>query len=188
VELISYNISVCVLKFLFLCLVSIYYVQDTLENVSHDLKCIFKTGYYHFVSTTSDGRNSIQLRLDYQAESATKRQPRVLRQDSTSAGLMLDELKPELEDPSQPDKTETLHIVLEQWGSEQITDFVRKLGFVESKEDEEQIHHFLVLNEVLSCYCLSSCFVVLDYCRYSTAEWGIVNSEAHLHPFLADCS
>ena len=121
-------------------------IQDTLENVSHDLKCIFKTGYYHFMSTTSDGRNSIQLRLDYQAESAMKRQPRVLRQGSTSAELMLDEVKPEVEVPSQPDKTETL---LEQWGSEQITDFVRKLGFVESKEDEEQIHYFLVLNEVL---------------------------------------
>ena len=101
------------------------------------------------MSTTSDGRNSIQPRLDYQAESATKRQPRVFRQDSTSAGLMLDEVKPELEGPSQPDKTETMQMVLEQWGSEQITDFVRKLGFLESKEDEEQIHHFIVLNEVL---------------------------------------
>lgn len=116
--------------------------------------------------TTSDGRNSIQLRLDYQAESATKRQPRVLRQDSTSAGLMLDEVEPELEGPSQPDKTETQQMVLDQWGSEQITDFVRKLGFVESKEDEDQIHHFIVLNEVLVplhhiiTLCLSSCYVV----------------------------
>ena len=99
--------------------------------------------------TTSDGRNSIQLRLDYQAESATKRQPRVLRQDSTSAGLMLDEVEPELEGTSQPDKTETQQMVLEQWGSEQITDFVRKLGFVESKEDEKRIQDFLLLNEVL---------------------------------------
>ena len=117
--------------------------------------------------TTSDGRNSIQLRLDYQVESATKRQPRVLRQDSTSAGLVLDEVKPEVEDLSQPDKTEALQMVLEQWGSEQITDFVRKLGFVESKDDEEQIHHFLVLNEVLVqshhviTLCLSSCYVVV---------------------------
>ena len=127
-------------------------IQDTLENVSHDLKCIFKTGYYHFVSTTSDGRNSIQLRLDYQVESATKRQPRVVQQDSTSAGLVLDH---KVEDPSQPDKMETLQTVLERWGSEQITDFVRKLGFVESNDDEEQIHHFLILNEVgtvSSCY------------------------------------
>ena len=115
------------------------------------------------MSTTSDGRNSIQLRLDYQVESATKRQPRVLRQDSTSTGLVLDD---EVEDPSQPDKMETLQTVLEQWGSEQITDFVRKLGFVESKDDEEQIHHFLVLNEVgpvTSCYypLLSRFYIVV---------------------------
>ena len=127
------------------------------------------------MSTTSDGKNSIQLRLDYQVESATKRQPRVVQQDSTSAGPVLDD---DVEDPSQPDKMETLQTVLEQWGSEQITDFVRKLGFVESKDDEEQIHHFLILNEVLVQFhhvitlcCLASCS---STCRYSTAEWGVV--------------
>jgi len=141
------------LEFLFLPLLSI---QDTLENVAHDLKCIFKTGYYHFVSTTSDGRNSIQLRLHYQAESAMKRQHQILQQNSTLAGVDL-EVKSEVEDPSQPAKTETLETLLEQWGNEQITEIVQKLGYFESKENEEQIHHFLVLNEVYyskltSCY------------------------------------
>ena len=121
-------------------------IQDTLENVSHDLECIFKTGRYYFVLPTSDGINSIQLHLEYQVASAIKRQPRV-QQESTHPALS--EVKLEAKDPSHPDKTETQQMVLEQWGSEQITDFVRKLGFVESKEDEKRIQDFLLLNEVL---------------------------------------
>ena len=166
-------------------------IQDALENVSHELKYIFKTGYYHFGSTTSDGRNSIQLRLHYQAESATKRQPRVDRQDSTSAEMTLNEVKLGLEDPSLPDKTETLQTVLEQWGSEQIMDFVQKLGYVESKEDEEQIQHFLVLNEVLiqshHVITLCACLAVV-YSRYSTPERRVASSETHLDLFFTDCS
>ena len=94
---------------------------------------------------TSDGVNSIQLHLEYQAASAIKRQPRT-EQESTPSVLMLNEVKLEA---SQIQKTEELQMVLEQWGSEQITDFVRRLGFVESKEDEKRIHEFLLINEVL---------------------------------------
>ena len=64
----------------------------------------------------------------------------MLKQGSTLYVLTLGE---EVEH-SSPEKTE-----LEAWSSEQITDFVRKLGFVESKEDEKCIHHFLLLNEVV---------------------------------------
>ena len=85
------------------------------------------------------------MQLKYQAASATKRQTQVLQQESTSSVLTLDE---EIEHSSSLEKAE-LEVVLEPWSSEQITDFVRKLGFVESKEDEKQIHHFLLLNEVL---------------------------------------
>ena len=122
--------------------------QDTLQNVSHDLECIFKTGRYHFVLPTSDGINSIQLHLEYQAASAIKRQPQA-QQESTTPAPMLNDVKLETKDSSQLQKTEAPQTVLEKWGSEQIADFVRRLGFVESKEDEKRIHDFLLLNEVL---------------------------------------
>lgn len=80
------------------------------------------------------------MQLKYQAASVTKRHTQILKQESTLSVLTLGE---EVEH-SSPEKTE-----LEAWSSEQITDFVRKLGFVESKEDEKRIHHFLLLNEVV---------------------------------------
>ena len=81
------------------------------------------------------------MQLKYQAASVTKRHTQILKQESTLSVLTLGE---EVEHSSSPEKTE-----LEAWSSEQITDFVRKLGFVESKEDEKRIHHFLLLNEVV---------------------------------------
>lgn len=79
------------------------------------------------------------MQLKYQAASVTKSHTQILKQESTLSVLTLGE-----EVESSPEKTE-----LEAWSSEQITDFVRKLGFVESKEDEKRIHHFLLLNEVV---------------------------------------
>ena len=80
------------------------------------------------------------MQLKYQPASVTKRHTQVLKQESTLSVLTLGE---EIEH-SSPEKTE-----LEALSSEQITDFVRKLGFVESKEDEKRIHDFLLLNEVV---------------------------------------
>ena len=119
-------------------------MQDTLENVSHELDCIFKTGCYRYVLSSHGGRNTIQMSLEYQAASTAKKPPEVFRQESTSSGLSFDE---DMEHVSQQEET---GIIMEKWGSEQITDFVRKLGFVESTKDEEQIHFFLHLNEVAS--------------------------------------
>lgn len=109
------------------------------------------------------------MKLKYQAASVTKRQTQVLQQESTSSVLTLDE---EIEHSSSPEKTE-LEVVLEPWSSEQITDFVRKLGFVESKEDEKRIHHFLLLNEVLIHSIASnlSCLYTM-----SASSVGIVNN------------
>jgi len=121
-------------------------MQDTLENVSHELDCIFKTGCYHYVFSSHGGRNTIRMYLELQATSAVKR-PR----ESTS-GLSLDEVEQEAEHVPQQEETEMLGI-MEQWGSEQITDFVRKLGFVESKKDEKLIHLFLHLNETALNLC-----------------------------------
>jgi len=117
-------------------------MQDTIENVSHELDCIFKTGYYHYVFSSHGGKNTIQMYLEYQATTAVKIPPEVYRQESTSSGLSLDEVELDTEQM----ETE----IMEKLGGEQITDFVRKLGFVESKKHEEQIQLFLQLNEVIT--------------------------------------
>lgn len=119
-------------------------MQDTLENVTHELDCIFKTGCYHYVFSSHDGRNTIRMYLKYLATSAAKRPP---RQESISSGLSLDEVEQDTEHVPRQEEKEA-QVVVEQWGSEQITDFVRKLGFMESKKNEEQIHFFLQVNEV----------------------------------------
>ena len=55
-----------------------------------------------------------------------------------------------------PEQVETEpQVIKERWESEQITDFVRKLGFMESKKGEEQIQHFLHLNEVITLVLLT---------------------------------
>ena len=121
-------------------------MQDTIENVSHELDCIFKTGYYRYVFSSHGGKNTIQMYLKYQAASAAKKPPEVYRQESTSSGLSLDEV--ELDTECVPQQMETE--IMEKLGSEQITDFVRKLGFMESKKHEEQIQLFQQLNEVIT--------------------------------------
>ena len=83
--------------------------------------------------------------LEYLAASVAKRPPPVSRQESTSSELSLDGIERNV---PQQEETETQGNITEQWGSEQITDFVRKLGFMESRKDNEQIHIFLRLNEV----------------------------------------
>ena len=116
-------------------------MQDILENVSDELDCIFKTGYYHYEFSSHGERNTIQMNLEYQAASADKRcrPPEVFRQDSTSSGPSFDEVEQAIRHVPQQ---------LEKWGSDKITDFVQKLGFMESKKGEEQIQLFLRLNEV----------------------------------------
>ena len=122
-------------------------MQDTLENVSHVLDCIFKTGCYHYVSSSHRGRNTIQMYLEYQAASAVKRPHQVFQQENTSSELPLGEVEQVTEHVLKQQET-NMQVIMEKWGSEQITDFVRKLGVMESRKDEEQIHLFLHLNEV----------------------------------------
>ena len=154
-------------------------MQDTLENVSHELDCIFETGFYHYVFSSHGGKNNIQMYLEYQAASAVKKQaasavkkppasavkkpPEVYQQESTSSGLSLDDVELDTECVPQQMETEIIKKldtecvpqqmeteIMEKLGSEQITDLVRKLGFMESKKHEEQIQLFLQLNEVIT--------------------------------------
>ena len=125
-------------------------MQDTLENVSHELDCIFETGCYRYVLSSHGGKNTIEMSLEYQAAAVAKRLPEVFRQDSTSSGLSFDEVE---EDTGYvaPDQVEPkMRIIVEKLRSEQIADFVQKLGIMESKKDEKQIDLFLDINEVIT--------------------------------------
>ena len=48
---------------------------------------------------------------------------------------------------------DTLVVNVQRWNSEQINDFVRKLGFLDTeKEGGDNIKHFLHVNEVCLCW------------------------------------
>jgi len=52
-------------------------------------------------------------------------------------------------------------VVEQKWKSEQIGDFVRKLGFLDAEgSDGDQINRFLYLNQVCVCVCLHVCVCV----------------------------
>ena len=61
----------------------------------------------------------------------------------------------------------------ERWSKEQIDDFVRKLGFLDSeKEGGDKIKNFLHLNEVV---LMATCFIICvapSYLLFSNLSWS----------------
>ena len=100
---------------------------DTLENVAKELDCIIATGKYLFQTPDASSRGT-ELILEYSPS-----------QQFTPTSLSQ---PPNLEDPE-------LGINMQHWNSEQIGDFVRKLGFLDTeKEGGDKIKNFLHVNEV----------------------------------------
>ena len=66
---------------------------------------------------------------------------------------------------SQPSSLEDQDVVnMQRWNSEQISDFVRKLGFLDTeKEGGHDIKHFLHVNEVCVCW-------VCDFCALGQSD------------------
>lgn len=103
---------------------------DTLRNVVEELCCIIKTGHYTFCKE--------QLFLEFEPPS--------------DLSLSLDREPPPAWDETHMD------VCREKWNSEQIGDFMRKLGFVvvdsedmeklECSVNGDQIKDFLYLNQV----------------------------------------
>ena len=126
---------------------------DTLENVSKELDCIITTGFYFFQTS-----NSIpELTLEYspsRSHQSSQSLPLPLSQPSNHVVL-------HQESQSGPEAEVNIQRS-EQWNSEQIDDFVRKLGFLDTeKEDGDKIRHFLHINEVGSLCVNLDC----DYIR-----------------------
>ncbi len=98
---------------------------DTLENVTHELDCINKTGHYTFHLKEDQGNSHGELFLEYDLSV-----PLSAKEASVSS-------------------SEHGSTMCKEKNSEQISDFVRKLGFVDKdKQGDVQIKHFLHLYQV----------------------------------------
>ena len=103
---------------------------DTLENVDKELDCIIATGNYLFL-TLENG--SLCLKLEYNPSHQ-------FFPLCSPSSFQLSNL------------TDSDAVVKQRWNSEQISDFVRKLGFLDREEEGgDKIKHFLHINEVCVC-------------------------------------
>ena len=107
---------------------------DTLENVAKELDCIITTGNYLFL-TPDASSSGAELMLEYS--------PSPLHQFVPPPPFL----------SSQPSSLKDQDVVnMQRWNSEQISDFVRKLGFLDAeKENGNRIKDFLHVNEVGVC-------------------------------------
>ena len=95
---------------------------DTLQGVASELRCVSETGFYRFHFSSSIDYVSGSIQLVYT--------PHIYQ----NVGEVMD--------------TPSLSGMV-VWNDEQISDFVRKLGFLDAEGDTaSQIKHFVHLNQV----------------------------------------
>ena len=125
---------------------------DTLENVAKELDCIITTGYYLFHTTS----NVAELMLEYSPSTFHQStpppplfpssQPSTL-EDPKALPLQMQTLQRESQSGHEREMTQMVNV--QHWNSEQISDFVRKLGFLDTEnEGGDKVKHFLHINEV----------------------------------------
>ena len=136
---------------------------DTLANVAKELHSIIKSGYYLFYNSS----NVTELTLEYTPSASDQSSPSSSLPSSQPSSLGDVEAVPPLMQtfphvvlqPESQNRHETQGVNLQRWSSEQISDFVRKLGFLDkTKDGGDKIKHFLHVNEV----CVQ---VVCDLCN-----------------------
>ena len=119
--------------------------EDTLENVSNELSSILTSGCYRIFPSSASGRIFLNLILEYTPSSAlSEERPCVFsRQTSTSS------IHNEDTDHDTIQVKQLQSEIHEKLTADQLNDLVQKLGFLDSKGDEEsKIRHFQHLNEV----------------------------------------
>ena len=139
---------------------------DTLQNVAKELDKVLELGYYSF-KLPIDG--DAQLILDFLP--STSQTPGTVKSDESSATTAVSQILPHSELSEVEEKVEQTSELTkiepkfgdvearirktpkqEQWNSEQIGDFVRKLGFMDTeKEGGEKIKHFRHISAVSYC-------------------------------------
>lgn len=127
---------------------------DTLENVANQLDRILESGVYIF-DTMGSGS---EILLEYVPTTSRPTQPSTLELDGTvpqeaviSQGSLTYPRSQSRSGSAAAEGPVTTSNV-QRWSSEQISDFVRKLGFQDTeKEGGDRIKHFLHINEVGHC-------------------------------------
>ena len=130
---------------------------DTLQNVANELEGILKSGHYIFRLTSDEMSSGAEIMLEYSPHSSPATEPHSqpfqasLEEADTEGGPPTSQ-KPSHRRTFSRHESRTEEIAtsnVERWSSEQITDFVRKLGFLDTeKEGGDNIKHFLHINEV----------------------------------------
>ena len=139
---------------IFMLVLHFYFNQgDTLENVSKELECIMNTGYFELVispkqaSQTDHDDNagaekSCGVFLYYQPTrelEIVRNRANTISQSESSEGTM----------PGSPHSIQyQVSGTQEAWNRDQIDDFVRKLGFLQTQKVDEPVKMFQQLNQV----------------------------------------
>ena len=134
---------------------------DTLQNVAKELEKVLDIGYYTF--KLIDGEAQISLEFIPLANQITGEIA-----DSRVSALAPDKaLKFQSSQSSTVSKGKRLK--KEQWNSEQIRDFVRKLGFMDTEKGRKDIKHFRHISAVSPITFLlnSSTLIVLSRCIHT---------------------
>ena len=114
---------------------------DTIQSVAHQLDVILDTGYYSF-KLNIDGE--VQMTLEY-----TPSASHPSRMEEGTDGRATAQATGSWTITSQLSGTTEKTPKHDQWNSEQIGDFVRKLGFMDTeKEGGEKIKRFKHINSV----------------------------------------
>ncbi len=118
---------------------------DTLQNVAKELDGILQSGFYTLrLSSTSNGSRA-ELFLEYDLHSSLPFRPASYGSQPPS----MDDMGPRTIARMDSRGDDYPSSTLEHWSSEQINDFVRKLGFLDTeKEGGDSIKTFLHINEV----------------------------------------
>jgi len=155
---------------------------DTVENVSEELECIMKTGKFELIIIPSDTslmdtnlHSDCKVRLCYEPiKELFDRKFRIRgTSESTSSDISLVS-SPPLAPPYF--QNQALYLP-ETWNREQIDDFVRKLGFLETQKadqsensvaevqkSEQRVKTFQQLNQVGLCVHACVCCVCVYDC------------------------
>ena len=121
--------------------------------MAQDLDCITRTGFYLFHLTEDTGEGEAEIFLEYSPSSSGQQpfsfpsQPSSLEDPEARpiTAAQLSEARSGSEDFTGVPRVPKA----ERWNSEQINDFVRKLGFLDTETKQgEAIKNFLHINEV----------------------------------------
>ena len=138
---------------------------DTLENVSTELDCIMKSGHFKLI-----------IKPKKISETIAENNSEVLLHYEPTIESYLQKLRLQRLSVCHDNASSTSHIerqfssVSEIWNSEQIDDFVRKLGFLEvqSADVGQKVKLFQQLNQVSLGDCFRDHYIIMyNIARYT---------------------